>query len=207
MLVLFIRVIILYSLVLLVLRLMGKRQISEFQPFELVVTIMIAEFASTPLSDVHVPILSGIIPLITLLFLQIILSLITYKSKKIRDYVCGKPQEIIKNGKFNQHKFKEMLLSFDDIISSLMINSSDITKIDSFIIETNGSVSITTFSDKGAVITLVENGIIIQNQIDELNISMEHFYSEMKKHKIDDITQIFWSFHYNNIIYFIKKEV
>ena len=84
----FVRVIIIYLLVLVIMRLMGKREIGQMQPFELVIAIMIADLASVPMSDTGIPISSGIIPILALLLLQSIISIINLKSMKIRQIMC-----------------------------------------------------------------------------------------------------------------------
>ena len=84
----FIRVIIIYLLVLVIMRLMGKREIGQMQPFELVIAIMIADLASVPMSDTGIPISNGIIPILALLLLQLIISIINLKSMKVRQIMC-----------------------------------------------------------------------------------------------------------------------
>ena len=84
----FIRVIILYTLVLTIMRLMGKREIGQLQPFELVIAIMIADLASIPMSDVGIPLFNGIVPILALLILQLIISILNLKSIWFRSFVC-----------------------------------------------------------------------------------------------------------------------
>ena len=90
MLVIFIRTIVLYILVLIVMRLMGKREIGQMQPFELAIAIMIADLASTPMADSGIPITHGIIPILGLLLMHLIISMINMKSIKIREVICRK---------------------------------------------------------------------------------------------------------------------
>ncbi|MBY6770113.1 DUF421 domain-containing protein, partial [Clostridium botulinum] len=87
----FIRTAILYSLVVVVMRLMGKRQIGELEPYEFVITIMISDLAALPMQDSRLPLLLGIIPIITLLFLKTMLSVIDLKSQKARKIIDGEP--------------------------------------------------------------------------------------------------------------------
>ena len=98
----FIRVSILYILVLIIMRLMGKREIGQMQPFELVISIMIADLASIPMSDVGIPITNGIIPILALLLFQLIISIINVKSVKLREIICGKPSILIYRGKIDE---------------------------------------------------------------------------------------------------------
>ena len=95
MLVTFTRSIILYIIILVIMRLMGKREIGQLQPFELVVSIMIADLASIPMTDTGIPIHNGIVPILGLLLMQLIISIINMKSIKIRELTSGKPRIII----------------------------------------------------------------------------------------------------------------
>ena len=102
MLITFVRSIILYVIVLVVMRLMGKREIGQLQPFELAIAIMIADLASVPMSEVGIPIINGIIPILSLLVMHLIISFINLKSIKMRQLICGKPSILIYRGKINE---------------------------------------------------------------------------------------------------------
>ena len=110
MLITFFRSIVLYIIVLIVMRLMGKREIGELQPFELVIAIMIADLASVPMSDTGVPISNGIIPILALLLLQLVISIFNLKSMKIRQIMCGVPSILIFI--FERIKFSELKKEF-----------------------------------------------------------------------------------------------
>src|SRR5690625_3667726 len=102
MLAMFVRVIVLYILVLIVMRFMGKREIGQLQPFELAIAIMIADLASVPMEDTGIPISSGIIPILALLVMHLLISLINLKSIKAREIICGKPSILIYRGKIDE---------------------------------------------------------------------------------------------------------
>ncbi len=206
MLILFLRVFLLYSLVLLTIRLMGKRQISELQPFELVVTITIADLAAQPLSDVNMPLLNGIIPIIVLLFMQVIISFITMKSNKARRLICGEPAIIMENGKINQANVEEMLISVDDIMELLRSNKApDINDVDYALIETDGAISITKKTDKGLITSLIENGRIIEKNFGLANVDKNHVLDCLQRTDIGGLKNVFWGFYFDKKIYFIKK--
>ena len=103
----FVRSIILYILVLLVMRLMGKREIGQLQPFELAISIMIADLASIPMTDIGIPIFNGIIPILGLLTMHLIISVINLKSMRAREIICGKPSILIYRGKINEKILKK----------------------------------------------------------------------------------------------------
>ena len=94
-----VRALILYTLLVVVMRLMGKRQIGQLQPFELVITIVIAELAVIPMSDTGIPLINGIVGILVLMVVQIIISLIILYSEKARKIICGNPIILINNGK------------------------------------------------------------------------------------------------------------
>ena len=98
MLITFIRAIILYIIVLIVMRLMGKREIGQLQPFELAISIMIADLATIPMTEIGIPITNGIIPILGLLIMHLIISMLNLKSTKIREIICGKPRILIYRG-------------------------------------------------------------------------------------------------------------
>ena len=107
MLITFIRAIILYIIVLIVMRLMGKREIGQLQPFELAIAIMIADLASIPMTEIGIPISKGIIPILGLLVMHLLISFINLKSIKLRELICGKPAILIYRGKIDEKVLKK----------------------------------------------------------------------------------------------------
>lgn len=139
----FLRTVILYLLVVIGLRIMGKRQIGEMQPSELVVAIMISDLASIPMQDIGIPLLSGVIPIFTLIIMEIALSQISLKSRKFRRILTGKPSVIIHNGKMLREEMEKIRFNTDDLKEQLRIQGY--VKIDDIqfaILETNGQLSI-----------------------------------------------------------------
>jgi uncharacterized membrane protein YcaP (DUF421 family) len=148
-LVVFVRTIILYGLVVLVMRLMGKRQIGQLQPFELVIAIMISELAAVPMQNTGIPLVYGIIPIITLLAAQISISFIGIKSTKGRAIICGKPSILIENGKILEDQFRKEMYTVNDLLEQLRIrNVPNIADVEYAILETNGQVSVIPKSQK-----------------------------------------------------------
>ena len=139
----FIRVTILYLLVLIIMRLMGKREIGQMQPFELVIAIMIADLASVPMSDTGIPITNGIIPILALLLFQLIISIINLKSIKIRGIICGKPSILIYRGKIDSDALKKEKITVNELQEKL--RQKDIFTlgdVEYAILETSGDVSV-----------------------------------------------------------------
>ena len=138
------RTVLLYSLVVLVMRLMGKRQIGQLQPYELAITIMLSDLASLPMQDTRLPLILGIIPIITLLTLETILSEIQLKSTLARKIVDGKPYIVIENGKVNAKVLKSQRINLDDLMESVRLAGYlNVQDIQLAILENNGQLSIT----------------------------------------------------------------
>lgn len=143
MLITFIRTLILYFLVILSIRLMGKRQVGELQPYELVITLMISDLASLPMQDTRLPLLLGVIPIVTLLFLKMLLSEFQQRSPLFERVLDGSPSIIISHGKLNLSIMKKQRLTINDILEELRsAGYLDINDIQYAVIETNGTISV-----------------------------------------------------------------
>lgn len=141
--VLFIRAVILYAAVIFVIRLMGKRQIGEMQPSELVITILISEVASLPLQDKGIPMLYAIVPLFVFVSFEIILSALSLKSQKLRTLMQGHEVVVIKNGKVDIEALRTLRMTLDDLEGALRQKDVFDTKDVSYaIFETNGKLSV-----------------------------------------------------------------
>ena len=139
----FIRTVILFIFVVIALRIMGKRQLGELQPSELVVAIMISDLATVPMQSRDIPLIDGIIPIFTLVVLELLISALVLKSEKLRSLITGRPTIIIEKGKFIPRALSSLRLSIDDITEQLRLAGyTDISQVDSAIIETNGQISI-----------------------------------------------------------------
>ncbi len=146
--ILFIRTIIIYGLSVFALRLMGKRQIGELQPSELVVAIMISDLATTPMSDVSIPLFYGIVPIFTLVICEILLSFVSLKSEKIRIFLSGKPQIIVRNGLLQREEMLSARVNIDDLMEELRkAGFFSISDVDTVVLETGGTISIIPTSD------------------------------------------------------------
>ncbi|MDO4749174.1 MAG: DUF421 domain-containing protein [Eubacteriales bacterium] len=138
-----IRTILLYAFIILAVRIMGKRQISDMQTSELVITLVISDIAAIPMQNVEQPLLSGLLPILVLVSLEIIVSVIMLKSSKFRKVVCGNPVVIIKDGKILENQIKKLRISYEDLYSLLRQQEVfDVTDIRYGIVETNGSISL-----------------------------------------------------------------
>lgn len=143
MLVVFIRSIVLYIIVLIVMRLMGKREIGQLQPFELAISIMIADLATTPMSNIGIPITNGIIPILGLLVMHLLITLLNLKSNKMRGLICGKPALLIYRGKIDEDVLEKERFSINELQERLRDNNiTNLGDVEYAILETSGQVNV-----------------------------------------------------------------
>ena len=115
----FLRTIILYLFIIVGIRLMGKRQVGELEPSELVLALLIADLAAVPMQDFGIPLLTGLIPILTLLCLTMALSVLTMKSVRFRALLCGRPSIIVENGKLRQGEMRRNRFTLDELMEEL----------------------------------------------------------------------------------------
>lgn len=154
------RTVILYSLVIFAVRLMGKRQISQLQTSELVVTMLISDLAVIPMQDSGQPLFSGIIPMLVLAVLEVFLSVIMLKNARFRHLVCGNPVIVIEKGRIDQKNMRALRMSIDELIEQLrqkeIFNLSD---VEYAIVETNGTLSVFKYA-KADYIRPTDMGVV-----------------------------------------------
>ena len=143
MLVNFFRAILLYLIVLVVMRLMGKREIGQLQPFELAISIMIADLATIPMTATGVPISNGIVPILGLLVMHLLISIINMKNITLREIICGKPRILIFRGKIDEKALIKERFTLNELQEKLrdrdIVNIGD---VEYAILETSGQISI-----------------------------------------------------------------
>ena len=139
----FVRAIVLYIVVLIVMRLMGKREIGQLQPFELAIAIMIADLASIPMTETGIPIGNGIVPIVGLLVAHLCISLINMKSIKAREIICGKPRILIYRGKIDEQALIKERFTLNELEERLRDkNVSSLGDVEYAILETSGQVTV-----------------------------------------------------------------
>lgn len=143
MLITFFRAIVLYIIVLIVMRLMGKREIGQLQPFELAISIMIADLASIPMTEIGVPITSGIIPILGLLVMHLLISILNMKSSKARALICGKPRILVQKGKVDEKALKKERFTINELEERLRgKNIFNLGDVEYAILETSGEITV-----------------------------------------------------------------
>jgi uncharacterized membrane protein YcaP (DUF421 family) len=186
---------------------MGKRQIGEMQPFELVIAIMISELASMPMQDTRIPLSHGIIPIITLLLLQAVITLAELKSELARNIFSGKPSIVIKNGKLDIKELKNNRFNLNDLLEELRLQGYyNIEDIEYAILETSGQMSIIPktnlepatkedlkikYTQDKLPITLILDGKINTNNLKIIKKNKSWLMSELNKNNISSLDKVF----------------
>ena len=139
----YLRTVILYALLILTIRLMGKRQIGQMEPTEFVVTMLVANLASIPMQDSGIPLFSGVVPILTVLGMELILAALSLRSIKLRQLLCGKPVILIENGRILQENLRKTRINLDELSGHLREKDVlDIRSVQFAILETNGNLSV-----------------------------------------------------------------
>lgn len=205
----FFRALILYAVLFIVIRLMGKKEMSKVQPFELAIIILISDLASSPMSSRGISIFDGIVPIITLLIMYIIFTLITHSNNKIEDVVCGTISVIIRDGKIVEDEFKKQQYTLADIMTQL--REKDVFKIQDVkygIIETNGNLSIVKNSDgmDGLPLNIIEDGKISEVNLKFLDMTESDLNKILKKEKVKAENILIGTMDENKEFIFQKKD-
>ena len=222
MLITFVRSIILYVIVLVVMRLMGKREIGQLQPFELAIAIMIADLASVPMSEVGIPIINGIIPILSLLVMHLIISFINLKSIKMRQLICGKPSILIYRGKINEKVLIKERFTINELQERLRANNiNNLADVEYAILETSGQVSVIQKPNKRTTIPkdfnimpeyegisydLVVDGKIMNDNLKILNKTYGWLKKEVNKFNIEPEEALLVTVNAKGDIFCQKKE-
>ena len=195
----FIRALILYFVVIFSVRLMGKRQLGELQPSELVITILISNIATLPLEDTAIPLLPGILPILSMVCFEVIISWFSLKSRRLRRVICGSPKIIIRNGQIEQDTMRELRLSIDDLMTALRGNQVfSIEEVQFAIVETTGSISVYlkkehqpfTLQDADlhpkTPVTLIADGTLSRNALHSLQKEHSWVAAELQRRKLQE---------------------
>ena len=188
-------------------RLMGKRQIGELSPSDLVVTIMVSELASIPLQDATVPLLFGLVPIITLVSVEILTSYLCIKSQLIRRAFNGRDAVIIRSGKLDRKKMRDLRLTVDEVMEALRQNNiASPADLKYAVIETSGQLSYILKTDQqpvtagmmgiappdmGLPLIVVSDGKAITANIDKLNLTLVDIEKRIKKARIPSVREVF----------------
>ena len=222
MLITFFRSIVLYIIVLIVMRLMGKREISQMQPFELAISIMIADLASIPMTEIGIPIFNGIVPILGLLLMHLVISVINIKSINLRQVICGKPSILIYRGKIDEKVLKKERFTINELQERIRRNNIvNLGDVEYAILETSGEVTViqkpekrgTTPEDfqivpeyEGIPYDLVIDGKIMYNNLKKLGKDYTWLKKQVEPFKIKPEEALIVTIDGKNQIFCQKKE-
>lgn len=204
-----IRALILFTTVVVFLRLMGKRQIGQLQPYELVIIIMLSELAAIPMENTGIPLVSGLVPIFTLLVAQVFLSVVSLKSENARRIICGTPSVLIENGKIIEGELRKIRYNINDLMEQLRAkNMPNIADVEFAILETSGELSVIPKSQKrplvpadislptkyeGISTTLIIDGYVFKKNLANMNLSKDWLKGELKKFGINDLKEVLFA--------------
>ena len=192
----FIRTVILYFVITIGLRLMGKRQIGELEPTELVITLLISDLASVPMQDFGVPLLDGLVPIAVLLSLSMLVSYCNLKSIRFRNLVCGEPAILIQNGKVSQKAMAKNRFTLDELLEQLRSQGIfDLAAVKFAILETDGQLSVLPYvrEQSEALPTLIINdGRLMEKNLRHRGLNDVWLNRALQLHKISSVKDVFF---------------
>ena len=179
----YMRTICLYLILIAVVRIMGKRQIGEMEASEFVVTMLVANLAAIPMQDGGIPLYSGLVPILTVLGVELVLSSLSLRSIRLRRLLCGKPVILIENGRILQENLRATRVTLDELMGHLREKDVlDIQTVQYAILETNGNLSVFPFpkemppsakdlgvtpKDRFLPVTIIEDGFLFRENLRE----------------------------------------
>ena len=204
----FFRTVILYFILMIGLRLMGKRQIGELEPSELVLTLIISDLAAVPMQDFGIPLVNGVFPIITLLCLSMLLSFFSLKSIRFRGLVCGHPTVIIRDGKVLQQNMARNRFTVDELYEQLRTQGySDLAAVKYAILETSGQISILPYTKDSPVtpqvmnqsvqdsvtlpVLLINDGHVMGNNLSASGYDERWLDTQLKNRRLTSPRQVF----------------
>lgn len=194
----------LYFFIVLSYRIMGKKEVGQLSIIDLIVSLLIAELAAISIEDTDVSILKSIVPISTLVVIQILLSFISLKSDLFRKAIDGSPSVIIKNGKLKFSEMSKLRYSLDDLITQLREQGiKSIEEVNYAVLENDGKLSV--FPDaQDYPMPVIVDGVINYSVLDEMNKNTKWLYKILKDKNIE-LSNVFYAFHTKEKTYIIKK--
>lgn len=204
----FFRTVLLYALLIVGLRLTGKRQIGQLEPIEFVLMMLLSDLASVPMQDFGLPLLQGIIPIATLLALSTLLSGISLLSVRFRSLICGEPTIIVRDGVLQQTAMKRSRLTLDEVLEELRVQGvSSLADVKYAVLETSGQVSVLLRSDAQPVtpaqlsmnaaddpflpVLLINDGRLLRDNMKKMDVDDAWLRQQLKREHLKDPSQVF----------------
>ncbi|MBQ3192908.1 MAG: DUF421 domain-containing protein [Oscillospiraceae bacterium] len=206
----YVRTVVLYLVLILAIRMMGKRQIGQMEASEFVVTMLVANLASIPMQDAAIPLYSGLVPILTVLGLELVLSGLILRSVFVRRLFCGKPVILIDNGRILQNNLRRTRVTLDELMGHLREKDVlDITSVQYAILETDGNLSVFPYPQEGRQsmpVTIIEDGFFFQENLKKSGKDKKWMENVLKKYKASPDTTFLLAVDDRGSITFIPKE-
>lgn len=206
----FFRTLILYFCIIIAVRLMGKRQVGEMQPGELVITILVSAVASVPMQDMDIPLGHGLVPVFTLIAAEVLISALTLKWVPLRRLLSGKPVEVIRDGKVDRKALRSLRMSLDDLMEDLRLEGVfDLRQVTFAQVETNGRLSVLQQDGgPGPFYLLVADGKPDMNALARLGKSTDWLEKVLRSYGVSGCREVFLfcADQAGNMIFLRKEE-
>ena len=202
-----IRTVILYLLIIVGIRLLGKRQIGELEPSELVLALIIADLASVPMQDNGIPLLSGVIPIVTLLAVASVLSVLTARSIRFRALLCGRPSIVVENGVVQERELRRNRFTIDELLEELRGQGyADFQSVKFAVLETNGRLSVLPYAaekpvtaaqmgltpeETGLPVILISDGRLLSHNLKGRGYEEVWLQKQLASHGVERLDQVF----------------
>ena len=201
------RTILLYAFILIILRLMGKREVGELSVIDVVVFVIMAEVVAVALESPDKKLSHSIFPVLLLLVIQLLTSFLSLKSKKFRDVVDGDPTLIIQDGIIQEEQMRKQRYNLDDLFQQLREQQiGSVRDVSYAYLEPSGNLSVFTYENTQPVLALISDGIIQSRHIQLIGRSDDWLIQELKEHGVSEVNQVFYcSFENGKIHIQLKK--
>lgn len=210
MVIILVRTVILYLVVLFAIRIMGKSELSKMSPFQLVIVFMIAELAAIPIESSTASLVNGATGIFALMFLQVLISIISIKSEKFKNFISGKPSILIENGEINEKELRSLRISLNDLMEQLRIgNAPSLSDVEHAVMESNGELSIILKAPKQPLtpsdmslakeretmpLILISDGILYKKNLHSLGWDETFLKNQMAASGLNSYKDIFFAF-------------
>ena len=204
----FFRTIILYLLLIVGLRLTGKRQIGELEPIELVLTMLLSDLASVPMQDFDSPLINGVVPILTLLALTTLLSYISFRSGRFRSLICGEPAIVVRCGRLQQRAMRHNRMTVDELMEELRGQGvTNLKDVKYAVLETSGQLSVLLRADVQPAtpkqmglkvdddvflpVIIIDNGRLMGKNLQKMGLDDKWLQKQLKAHKAHRVQDVF----------------
>ena len=217
-----IRTVLLYSLLIFTVRMMGKRQVAEMEPAEFVVTMLLANLAAVPMQDNGLPLLSGLVPIFTILSLELILAVLSIRFIPVRKLLCGLPAILIRDGVIDQKSLGQSRVSLDELTQKLREKDVfDLSTVKYAILETDGELSVMLYAENRTVslkdcgisaqeeelpYTLISNGVLLWQNLQASGYEKTQLREELRRRRCRIKDVFLMTVDRNGKLLFVRKE-